>query len=63
MKVWIAYHNPCIYESEDGVISIHKTKAGAEKAAEKHKKKRIKAFPSPLSESEKWGVEEMEMLE
>lgn len=35
MKVWAFEHTPCIYESEFGLVSLHATKQGAEKAKEK----------------------------
>lgn len=42
MKVYVAEYSPLIFESGFEVISIHKTKEGAEKALEKHKKKNSK---------------------
>lgn len=36
MKVWAFEHTPCIHESEFGLVSIHATKRGAEKAKEKY---------------------------
>ena len=37
--VWVAFYNPMIEESSAGVISIHKTKKGAEMAMDFHKEK------------------------
>ena len=36
MKVWVFEHTSCIYESEFGLVSLHATKQGAEKAKEKY---------------------------
>ncbi len=36
-KLFIAYYNPCTHESCSGVISIHRTKKGAESAIKAHK--------------------------
>lgn len=36
--VYLAMYNPMIHESTYGVISVHKTKRGAEMALEFHKK-------------------------
>lgn len=36
MKLWAFEHTPCIHESEFGLVSIHATKQGAEKAKEKY---------------------------
>lgn len=35
MKVWAFEHTSCIYESAFGLVSLHATKQGAEKAKEK----------------------------
>lgn len=44
MKIYEALYNPMTEESADCTISIHKTKAGAEKAIEDHKAKEKKEF-------------------
>lgn len=36
MKVWAFEHTSCIYESAFGLVSLHATKQGAEKAKEKY---------------------------
>jgi hypothetical protein len=41
MRIYGAYYNPCTAESVDGLISLHRTKLGAEKALEAHKKNTI----------------------
>lgn len=38
MKVFAHVYCPCIHESAEGVVSLHFTKEGAEKAMEKYKK-------------------------
>ena len=37
-SVWAARYNPMVYESDIGIISLHKSSEGAEKAVKKHKK-------------------------
>jgi len=37
MNIWVALYCPCIYESSDGIISIHLSARGAYKAMMKHK--------------------------
>jgi len=38
MKVFAAVYCDCIYESAYGTLSLHKTREGAERAIENHKK-------------------------
>lgn len=40
--VFVALYNPMIHESSYGIISIHKTKRGAEMAMEFHKEEERK---------------------
>lgn len=37
--VWAAIYNPCIYESANGVVSLHRTRENARKIVRKVKKK------------------------
>ena len=73
MIVYLAVYNPCIYESEYGVISIHSTKEGAALAMQKHidrglaeKSKQIQKERKYASEvkigSERWKIETREVL-
>ena len=39
MKVFEALHNPMVYESSAGTLSVHRTREGAEKAIAAHKAK------------------------
>lgn len=41
-NIYIAMYNPCVYESDFGVISLHYTQKGAEKAVDKKKKEEKK---------------------
>ena len=51
MKVWGAFYNSNIYESDAGLLSFHMTKEGARAAMEKSKSER----PNP-EDWEKWHV-------
>lgn len=54
MKVWAVFYNPCTYESDAGLVSLHKTETGAKKALQEHKD----AHPMPES-WQVWSVEEV----
>jgi len=43
-RVFVALYNPMIYESSFGIISIHKTRKGAEMAMEFHKEEKRKEW-------------------
>ena len=43
-KIYIVFYNPMIYESNPGVISIHRTRKGAEMVVEFHKAEKRKEF-------------------
>ena len=71
--LYIAMYNPMIYESSFGVISIHKTRKGAEMAMEFHnaeaRKKWEEMYPTkkeqkefPFGSFESWRVFEYELL-
>ena len=76
MKIYEALYNPCVHESGDVTISIHKTKKGALEAIKKHKAKKKKEFDKlwnkkedkPLlkyikfGQHEGWGITETELL-
>jgi len=67
MRVWIAKYCPCIHESSYGIISVHKTKRGAEMAMEFHKEQERKEWEdmeleSSFGEHEDWRVDEYEIL-
>jgi len=74
MKLYGFFYCPCIYESAPGLMSLHKSKDGAEKAMKAHKAKekimwaRIyddeeerKEFP--FGSHERWDVQEVEVLD
>lgn len=54
--VYIAMYNPMIYESSFGVISIHKTRKGAEMAIEfdreERRKEWLEMYPSKKEQEE-----------
>ena len=54
MKVYAFKYNPFIHESADAVVSLHKTREGAEKAMEDHKNQRKKEW----EEHDQWQREE-----
>jgi hypothetical protein len=73
MKVFAVMFNPMIEESSFGLISLHKTKEGAERACEEHKEK-IKEeenetgyyTTNPHKKWDRWfawKIEEIEILE
>ena len=71
-KIYAAMYNPMIEESCFGVISLHKTRKGAEMAMEFHKAVELKEWkemykdhraPYTFGRFEKWSVVEMEVLE
>lgn len=55
--VYIAKFNPCIYESEYGVISVHSTYESAIKALKEHKENYIIEYDEP-EDYVKWEVGE-----
>ena len=70
MTVYAFLYNSCIYESAFGVMSLHKTREGAEMAMEFHKAELEKVhweiynkpedyYTSPFGEHQAWKVEEM----
>ena len=62
-KVFVAKYNSCVYESAFGVISIHKTREGAEKALEAHKRETLELMAQEEPEDwEVWKVTEEEIL-
>lgn len=73
-KVYAFKYCSCIYESADAVMSLHKTKKGAEMAMEFHKQKEYEEWKSmypegtedvdfKFGEYERWSVEELEILD
>ena len=73
-KVYLAMYNPMIYESSFGVISIHKSRKGAEMAMEFHKNEKYKEWERlyssdedkkdfPFGSFEEWIVDEWELGE
>lgn len=52
--VYLAQHNPCIYESEFQTLSVHAREATAEMAIEDDRKRRYKHRLPPAHES--WRV-------
>jgi len=72
MKIYLAKYNPCINGSVYGILSIHKTKEGAQKAIDKHKLNRINMLKiiwdntndeRKMIEMEDWIVSETELLD
>lgn len=58
-KVYEFWHNPCIHESNDGCISLHKTRKGAEMAMEFHKKQIVEEWAESdmdIPDYMDWGV-------
>jgi hypothetical protein len=55
LKIFAATWSSCVYESGFEIISLHKTKKGAEEAMLKHKQK--ESHP----ENKAWRVEEYEV--
>jgi hypothetical protein len=37
--VWLAEFDPCVFESGFELVSVHRTKVGAEQALEKHRRR------------------------
>ncbi len=73
-KVYVALYNPMIYESSFGIISVHKTRKGAEMSIEFHKneikKEWLKMYPDkdeqkdfPFGEFEAWDIDEYNIEE
>ena len=72
--LYLAMYNPMIYESSFGLISIHKTRKGAEMAMEFHKAEAYKEWEEtyttkeeqkefPFGSFESWKVFEHELLD
>ena len=60
-KVYEFWYNECIYESAAQCISLHKTRKGAEKAMEFHKKEtedEWKRMGLKIPDYMIWGIEE-----
>jgi len=53
-KVFLAMYNPQIHESAFGVISVHKTRRGAEMAIEFDKKEKKKEWEEIYPEEDRW---------
>lgn len=72
MKVFEALYNPMTEESSYYTLSVHKTKEGAERAINEHKKQRLsewrRLYPTKKDEPfkfgtfEDWDVCEIEVL-
>ena len=71
-RVFVALYNPMIYESSPGIISIHKTRKGAEMAMEFHKEEKRKEWKNlyktteerkdfPFGKFQSWLVLEYEL--
>ena len=60
MKVFAAMYCPCTYESDYGVISLHSTEVGAQKAIDAHRRKQERRF-GKLSDWQKHKVEPMQV--
>ncbi len=60
-KVYEFWYNECIYESAPTCISLHKTRGGAERAMEFHKKEtedEWKRMGLKIPDYMIWGIEE-----
>lgn len=60
-KVYEFWYNECIYDSDAQCISLHKTREGAEKAMERHKKEtedEWKRMGLKIPDYMFWGIEE-----
>ncbi len=58
-KVYEFWYNECIYESAAQCISLHKTRGGAERAMEFHKKQTEDEWEGiGIPDSMRWGVSE-----
>lgn len=65
MKIYEALHCSCIHEGAWYTISTHRTKKGAKKAIEEHRKGHLPNYESieELYEYENWKVNESELLD
>lgn len=61
MKVYLALVNYCIYESADGVLSVHSTRQGANKAIKEDKRRYLLQLNRKAKVYERWTVKEMEV--
>lgn len=58
-KVYEFWFNECIYESAAQCMSLHKTREGAEKAMERHKKETEDEWEGiGVPDGMRWGVSE-----
>ena len=58
-KVYEFWYNECIYESAAQCISLHRTREGAEKAMERHKKEIEDEWEwISIPDYMRWGVSE-----
>ena len=71
MKIYLAKYNPCTHESAYGILSVHETKEGAQKAIDKHKLSRINMLKIIWNNTddeieaiqmEDWIVSEMDLI-
>lgn len=74
-KLYGFYYNPMIYESGDCLITLHRTKKGAEMALDYHKADKQKEYddyaswhkeegtepPCSFGEFERWYIEEVKI--
>jgi len=64
MKIFAAMYNPMIYESSFGILSLHKTRKGAEMAMEFHKAECKKEWDEQMEwEKERFKNEKKEVQE
>lgn len=56
MKVWAFEHTSCIYESAFGLVSLHATRQGAEKAKKKYIQGVKDRYEARRGQLEKSGV-------
>lgn len=57
MKIYEALYCSCIHESSFATLSLHRTRAGAEKAVQDHKDKIKKEWEKEQAEFKKEGLE------
>lgn len=73
-KIYAFVYNSCIYESQGGVVSLHKKRKGAEMALEFHKTNEYKEWErifvndeswidSEFGETESWYIVEYDILD
>ena len=54
--IYSACYNDCIYESAFATLSLHKSKAGAELAIQKHKQQQAELAKETKTEIQSWQV-------